>query len=130
MDRRQDQLPGLVARRAHRIHDFLDLFPGKVMPTNEIYMLERDGNLLVMRSYDHGAKEVKPQERMWKLLVRYGEVVDAPGSITVICMWGLGTATVREWVVYEATGKSEHAGTVDEFRAVLRRWWDDAKRGR
>lgn len=127
----QSSLPGLVAKRAHRNHDYLELFPGHVFPTGEIDILEHGRNLLIIKSYEHGRTIVDAHRKIWRLLVKFGEVEDAPGNITVVCVWGLGSQVPREYIVFDYQG--EHpikAVTVEEWRRYLLDWWNSSKRGR
>ena len=124
-----ERLPGMGGRgkKAYRNHDYIDLFPGRVFPTGEIDVLERGNHLLVIKSYEYGQQIKKPHHRIFDLLVRLGELTHALGSVTVVCVWGLGK-TPREVVIYDHMGISDRqALTRDEWREWLRRWWDDHK---
>lgn len=114
-------------KRAHRNHDYLGLFPGRVFPTGEVDILERGDNLLIIKSYEHGRPIADAHRRIYRLLVRYGNNPDAPGTITVACIWGLGD-TIRELVVFNPTGEGspialDRAG----WRDWLMRWWKESK---
>lgn len=125
-DQLQMQTP---AKRAHRNHDYVNLFGENVYPTGEVDVLERGGNLLIIKSYEYHAKMKQAQRKIYKLLTRYAGP-DAPGNITVVCVWGLGN-TPREYIVFDHQG--EHPArsvTVEQWRLFLRGWWDGARRHR
>lgn len=111
-------------RRAHRNHDYTDVFPENVWPTGDLDVLERGSNLLFIKSYEYKKKMPQPHQRIWRLMVKYGNNPDAPGSVTVVCVWGLGQ-TPREWLVYDAytNGDKVIVGSLDEWRSWLRAWW-------
>jgi len=112
-------------KRAHRNHDYIDLFPGRVFPTGEIDILERGHHLLIIKSYEHGQPVADAHRKIYKLMVAYGQNVDAPGSITVACIWGLGD-TIRELVVFAHTGESPaQAVTRQDWREWLSDWWKE-----
>lgn len=119
----QTALP-LSQKRAHRNHDFVNLFPGSVFPTGEVDILERGEHLLVIKSYEHKKKIADAHGRIYRLLVRFGQNPEAPGSITVVCVWGLGNTT-REWCVYDHLHQPSpmRGGTVQDFREWLLDWW-------
>ena len=129
-DPNQQQLPlGKQAfKKAHRIHDYLGKFPGRVVPTSNIDMLECKGNILVVKSYEwaHNQEDLpKAQLRLWKAAVALGAHPDAPGSLTVICVWGVGKGTERRWRVIDYMGVSKmHVGNGDDFGNFLYYdWW-------
>jgi hypothetical protein len=121
------ELPGMPKKRAHRNHDYIDLFPGNVFPTGEIDILERGNNLLIIKSYEYAAKIADAHRKIWKLLVKYGNNPDAPGSVTVVCVWGLGD-TPREVVVFDPRGESPvRSMTIEGWRQWLDGWWSSSK---
>lgn len=115
---------------SNRNHDFIDLFPGGVFPTGGIHILERGGSILLIKDYKWGQEISRAQHRIWECLTKYG-TPDAPGNITIACVWGLGQKTSREWVVYDHEGEHPRAvGTVAEWRTWLFNWWQENKRRR
>jgi hypothetical protein len=117
-------------RRAHRNHDYVDLFPGKVFPSGEFDILECGNALLVIKSYEYGKPIAEAHRRIFKLMVSMGDHPDAPGSITIYCVWNLGN-TPREVVVFDHMGESERkVMPLEDWRAMLRGWWNDNKRRR
>lgn len=114
-------------RRVHRNHDYIGLFGERIFPTGEIDILERGNHLLVIKSYEYGQKMADPHRYIFKLLVKLGDQEDAPGSVTVVCVWGLGPAP-REFVVFDSTGETEpKLAQIDEWQSWLRAWWRDHK---
>lgn len=112
---------------ARRNHDYIDLFPGRVFPTGGIDVLERGNNLLFIKSYEHGKKIEDPHRKIWKLLVRFGENPDAPGSISVVCVWGLADAE-REVILFDGRGEQPvRTLTRDGWRQWLDGWWSSNK---
>lgn len=113
-------------KRAHRNHDYLSLFPGNVFPTGDIDILERNEHVLIIKSYEHGRPIVQAHHRIYCLLTRFGAHPDAPGSITVACVWGLGRTT-REWKTYDHVNRPSpaQAGDVNAWREWLMGWWKD-----
>jgi hypothetical protein len=124
----QVQLPGMPGRPARRQDDYHGLFPNKVHPTGGIDVLERGGNLLFIKSYGPDATITPAQNRIWQLLTSISNVTDAPGNITVACVWGLA-AQMRTVYIYDYRGdgptKIWHK---DEWRLWLHDWWEEAKR--
>lgn len=132
-EQQQKFVLGESNRPAHRNHDYIDLFPYGIFPTGDIDLLERGGNMLVIKSYEWGRldKMPKPHTRIWKMLSGplYSNP-DAPGDITVVCVEGLGVAP-RRFIVFDHQG--EHpvkVGTIDEWREWLSDWLKDNKRRR
>jgi len=124
-----EPLPGMTPhrKRAHRNHDYIDLFPNRVFPTGEIDILERGNNILIIKSYEYGAKIADPHRKIWNLLVKYGNNPDAPGSVTVACVWGLGQ-TPRDIVIFDPRGEQESRRvTLEGWREWLRGWWASNK---
>lgn len=129
MDDDQTQLPGLTTeQRAQRKHDYVGIFPGRVFPTGDLDVLERDGNLLFIKSYPDGVQIADAQHRIWQLLSAHSNIVDAPGNTTVLCVWGLGDVP-RTYVKFDYRGEDQpKIVDVDVWREVLRSWWSDARR--
>lgn len=116
------------AKRAHRNHDYVDLFPVGVFPTGQIDILERGGNLLLIKTYEHGQKIKDAHRKIFNLLTKLGDLDGAPGNITVVCVWGLGLLP-REWVIFDWTGNSApRVGSIEDWRYWLAAWWRDNKR--
>lgn len=112
---------------AHRNNDYTNLFPGKVWPTGDVDVLERGGNLLIIKSYRWSAPIYDAHRKIFKTMVRYGSGDTAPGHITVVCVWGLGH-TQREYVVFDHMGESERKATdLEGWRTWLMQWWHDNK---
>lgn len=113
-------------KRAHRNHDYPGLFPAGVMPTGDIDLLRADdGSILVVKSYEFGRKMPGAHDKLWKALVRFGSQEQPPGSIAVVCVWGLGQ-TPREYILYDHMGRSEpKAASLEDWRGFLRGWWLD-----
>ncbi len=127
MTEQEESLPGFgpPPRKAHRNHDFLDLFPGKVFPTGGIHILENGNHLLHIKSYEYGKEITRAQRKIWNLLVAHGEVIDAPGSISVVCVWGLGGAA-RNVTWFDHMGESKPITiSLEQFRVSLRDWFDN-----
>lgn len=115
----------LGIRPSHRNDDYVNLFPHGIFPTGDIDVLEIGNNLLVIKSYEWSkmAKMPKPHRRIFNLLARFGSPPDAPGSISVVCVEGLGL-TERRWILFDHQG--EHPtryGTVDDWRVYLLSWY-------
>lgn len=122
-----DRLPGTgrAARKAHRNDDYVDLFPRGVFPSGDIDILTTEGHILVIKSYEWNWDPTPRQKQLWTLMTKYGSPPDAPGSVTVACVWGLGN-TGRELQIYDHTGSSiKRPVTRDEWRAWLSDWWID-----
>jgi hypothetical protein len=116
------------SKRVHRNHDYADLFPGKVFPTGELDVLECGKAILFIKSYDYGKQITDAQRRIWIQLAKVGDLDGSPGSITTYCVWNLGPHTNREVVIFDHMGESERkAMSLDEWRALLRAWWNDNK---
>lgn len=126
----QSQEALLQTRKASRHDDYLGLFGDNIWPTRDIEVLERGGHVLIIKSYDFGRKIMPSHRRIWKLLVQHGEVLDAPGSITVVCVWGLGPAVARDLVIFDHTGESAQRLDLDGWKAFLLDWWRNHKGGR
>jgi hypothetical protein len=94
-------------------------------------VLESGDHLLFIRWYDHRTKQEVPKahSRIWKLLARYGDNPDAPGSITVICLWGIEGGLVQRYMkVYDWTGESEVRRTSDDaIKAAISKWYHDSR---
>ena len=129
MNSQQQTLPTNV-RRAHRNHDYVDLFPGGVFPTGELDVLERGGSILFIKSYEYGKQIKENQRKIYKSLVQLGELEGAKGPVTVVCVWGLGE-TPREIVVFDYMGESKRQVLdVQGWRRWLHEWWSDNKKRR
>ena len=120
-----DGLPARVTANS----DFIGLFGNeRIMPT-QVRVLEQGDCLLFIRNMSW-KQEIKPkQQRIFKLMTRYGGE-DAPGDITVVCLWGL-PGTHRE--MQEFTGGAampRQAVTTEEVQAYLRDWFIRRKRSR
>jgi hypothetical protein len=112
--------------RSVREHDFRALFPGRVFPTGNVHVLERDGNLLFIKSYAKGQWITGAQHRIWSILPQFG-TPDAPGNITVACVRGIGSHS-REVQVFDRMGVHEvRALNRLEWRTWLINWWEEAK---
>jgi hypothetical protein len=129
---RQDtpQIPlGDSGRPAKRNDDFIGVLPNGVFPT-PMHLLEQGGHFLIVKSYEHGRDISKVHRRMYRLLtttIGYSNP-DSPGSVTVICVWGLGPAA-REWVVFDAVGETDRkAGTREEFRTLVSDWFYERRK--
>jgi hypothetical protein len=138
MNPSQQKLGGMgeSARPARRNDDYVELFeyaPGMhLFPIGDIDILERSNNLLIIKSYEWGrlAKMPRPHQRIFKMLVQFGESADARGSITILCVEGLGAAK-RRWQVIDHTGEGPiREGHRDDFRALLRDWFRTNRRHR
>lgn len=110
--------------------DFLGAFGKRIMPTN-IRLLERNDHLLLIRHYGWGEEISPTHDRLFRTLVRYGNNPDAPGSITVICLWGIAATkhmvgTERSMRVYTWTGVGDTEATSDgAIKAALSKWFRD-----
>lgn len=134
MDVGQSRLPLPSAPRANRNHDYVDLFPHGIFPSGDIDLLERGRNILIIKSYEHSKllKMSDAQRRIWLLLSASTgySCPEAPGSITVVCVEGLGL-TLRKWIVFDHQG--EHGireGLTDSWRSWLLSWSSAHKRRR
>lgn len=108
----------------HPFADYLGLFPEKVWPTAGIEVLEREYHLLFIKSIGHTSEITPAQRKIFILLNRFGRVLDAPGSITVACVWSMEDA--RGYVVFDDNGEHPLVTTTsDGWRAFLKTWWDD-----
>jgi hypothetical protein len=103
------------------------------MPT-PVSLLEQGEHMLILRRYNYQQEITPKQDQMWRLLVRYGISPDAPGTITVVCYWGLANVAPREVVVYTPYGPERKVGpkamTSEELHELLRDWWVDHRRKR
>jgi hypothetical protein len=114
-------------RPARRKDDYNGIFPGRVRPTGGLEVLERDGNLLFIKSYADGTSIVKPHERIWQLMTSISNIVDAPGNITVACVWGL--KDTRTVYIYDYRGDGPmRVFTKGEWQQWLRDWLEGATR--
>lgn len=101
--------------------DFLGVFGGRVMPT-KLRVLERNGHLLVVKHYGHREKIATGHLRLFRSLVGMGKSPDAPGTVTVICIWG-NRNTVRSIRVIDGSGDTEQQpATNDSVKAALSQW--------
>ena len=115
-------------RPVRRRDDYIRLFPHLVRPTGGIEVLERDGNLLFIKSYGDQYDIADAQHRIWQLLTSISNHTDAPGNITVACVWGLGDAK-RTVYIYDYRGDGPtRILSRDEWREWLLNWWRDAQR--
>jgi hypothetical protein len=109
------------------IADFRGALPEGVMPTRQLGALECNGHLLMFRYYKH--KEIIPSghRRVFKRLVQLGNHPDAPGSVTVLCIWGVqATPTSRKMVLFDhmhKDGSDEMPASNDSIRAAISKWY-------
>lgn len=114
-------------KKAHRNDDYLGVFPEGIFPTGDLDVLERGGSLLFIKSYPHGHKIMPPHKRIFTQLVRLGEAETSPGSVSVLCVWGLGE-TAREYVIFDARGMSERKVTdIAGMKNIYFVWWQRHK---
>lgn len=111
--------------------DFLGVFSKKVMPS-AVRVVERNGHLLFIRHYGFGEDVSQAHDRIWRLLSRFGDSPDAPGSVTVVCLWGIAATsqllgTERRIRVYDWTGMAESDSSDGAIKAALDKWWKDAE---
>jgi hypothetical protein len=109
---------------ARNIDDWIGLLPNGVYPTTHFEIVEvRSHVLMVKRMRSAHDKISSGQRRLYRALTSFGELPDAPGSVTVVVAWGMGD-NMRKWVVFDHMG--EHApmeGTLQDYRAALRTWF-------
>lgn len=121
----QTRLPGMkeAAKKAHRNDDYVNLFPRGVYPSGDIDILTNQEHILVIKSYEWGWRVSPRQKQLWFLMTRYGSHPDAPGSVTVACVWGLANAK-RELQIYDHQGIGQlYELSRREWREWLRSWW-------
>lgn len=118
------QLPPVV----RDLDDFIGLFPPGVMPT-KLYVLEQNDHLIFFKHYKHGEKISKKQDRIYKLLVRLGELDLAPGSVSVMAIWGIRGVKGRAVVQYDYTGEHEVPVTDHSLRQRISDWWHTHRSG-
>lgn len=127
---RQTKLP-LGIRPAHRNDDYVNLFPFHIFPTGDLDILERGGNILLVKSYEWSKMSAMPKShrRIWLLMPQFGHI-DAPGNVAVVCVEGLGH-TPRKWIVFDHQGEHPlEAGTLDDWRTWLHDWFLSNRRHR
>lgn len=123
-----EQIQLSVGKRAHRNHDYLDLFPGRVMPMGDIDILEQGSNLLVIKSYEHGKKVMPKHLQIAKILAATSNAEGAQSNISFVFVWGLGPTT-RTYKVVDYQGEGPFVETdIDGWRYFLACWWRDNKR--
>ena len=121
----QEPLPGMMGRPARRQDDYHGLFPRRVRPTGGLEVLERGSNLLFIKTYGPDTDISEAQNRIWQLMSSISNVTDAPGNITVACVWGLAEQP-RVVYVYDYRGDGPaKTMTRDEWRRWLYEWWED-----
>lgn len=132
MNRRQQELETGHRPRSRpqlEIEDFVGVLPPNVMPSGA-RILERDGSLLIVRHYAYGEFVPKAHLKIWRTLVKMGNHPDAPGSVSVMCVWGIqATPASRGLKVIDWTGETDvMVATNDSIRAAISAWWAGAKR--
>ena len=117
---RFDHLPPV----ARRTDDYLGILPAGVMPIS-CEVLEQGGSLLVVKRYDHGQKITPKQRQIFLLLANsYGGADTAPGTITVLALWGRRNATKRMMATFARGAESAvRAVTDEEIRNFISLWW-------
>lgn len=107
-----------------RRDDYVGALPHGIFPTRNIDVLEQRGHLLFIKNYEHGTEITPKQRQIWQLLVHHGEMLDSPGSITVLCVWGLGPDTIREVVTFDQMGESKKISmSLQDFKNILNSWF-------
>lgn len=113
-------------KAAHRNHDYIGLFGDHIFPTGDIDILERSNHLLIIKSVEHGRPIRPAQKKLFKVITRF-DTVNAPGSVTVVCVWGLGVLSTRTWIEFTNGREAEFKDrSVDEWRSYLQTWWRQA----
>lgn len=127
----QQQIEGTSPPRVTWRDDFIGLFGNSLVMPTPLRVLEQGENLLFVHHYGWNKEITKKQDQIYRLLVRYGAGLECPGTITVICVWGLAN-THREVLIYDPIkGKQARvAVTNDELRQIFVEWWIDKKRSR
>lgn len=108
---------------AHRNHDYVGLFGDHIFPTGDIDILERGNNILIIKSYEFARQITPAQRKIYRLLTRF-DTPDAPGSVTVVCVWGLGVKAPRTWTVFtHGNEETYEAQPLEAWRSWLQLWW-------
>lgn len=124
----QPQLDGVSAPTVSWRDDFVGLFGSSLVMPTPVRVLEQGESLLFIHHYPWQRDVPKMHDRLYRLLARYGKSPDGPGTITVVCVWGLAN-THREMLVYDESGRRERqALTSEELRMFLADWWTRHKR--
>lgn len=102
--------------------DYLGVLPPNVFPIGA-EILEQSAALLVIKRYGY-KQEITPKQRfIFKLLTRLGEGDLAQGSVTVLCLWGVGDIG-RAYARFDYTGTTDPKPTThDEIRLMIGDWW-------
>lgn len=124
----QQQQLGLgdVARRTRRGDDYVGVFARGVMPTT-IGAVECGGHMLYIKNLKHKQTIPPAQDRLFKVMTQF-DTPDAPGSVTVLVVWGNPITAPRTCVRYDRFGKHNPQNyTNEEYTAVLQQWWNEHK---
>jgi hypothetical protein len=99
------------------------------MPTGGLEVLEQGSNLLFIKSYAEGATIPGAHRRIWQLLTSISNIIEAPGSITVLCVWGLADKP-RYVQVFDYLGEDNQRRkmTREELRTWVKNWFGEARR--
>jgi hypothetical protein len=85
-------------------------------------------HLLFVHHYDHNREIGKAHRRLWLGMVSYGKDPDAPGTITVMCVWGVPGMRVGRYLQrFDHRGDSgRESATDDSIKAALSQWEREA----
>lgn len=110
--------------RQREVDDFRRVLPGRVLPTTA-RILGTEGHILVVRHYGHKEEPTKAQDQLYRSLVALGNHEDAPGSVSVMCLWGVaGLPVDRAMQLYDHMGVGPRKpATDDEIGSAIRHWW-------
>ena len=129
MNPKQESIP-LDVETHERYEDYEGIFGDNIWPTRDVEILERGGNLLIIKSYEYRRKVTPAHRRIFRLLVAFGETPDAPGSVTVACVWGLGPNVPRDVYIIDHTGERTACLSFEAWQGWLTGWWNQHKRMR
>jgi hypothetical protein len=128
MSPQQSELPGMPEPvrgnpQYDRLKDYVGVFPPKVMPTRHLDVLEENGHLLFIVNMAHGQESTQAQRRIWRLMVRLGELDEAPGTVSVWLVWGVGDLPrIVQKIDYLGDHPPDRL-TQQGFREELATWW-------
>jgi hypothetical protein len=100
------------------------------MPTGDLFVLEQGDNVLFIKHQREGSHVSGKQRQIYQLLTGISNIEEAPGNITVVCVWGLGDKP-REIQVFDYHGEDNQRRkpmTKQAFQDWLRKWFEDARR--
>lgn len=110
-------------QRQREIEDFRRALPAKVLPTTA-RILGTSGHILITRHYAHKEEPTKAQDHLFRSLVALGNHEDAPGSVSVMCLWGASGISERAIQFYDHMGVSPRRPASDDgIQSAIRHWW-------